>query len=265
MFHNSIPLTTSQFAKLHHVNKRTLHYYDEIGLFSPLYKGDNNYRYYDYSQSIEFEYIRMLKDLHMSLEEIKVYLEHPHIDDFIEIADEKIETINQEIKKLKATKTALQKRKQMLEICPNIKDGDILIKEHHQDYVFITPTTFQTESITIFNQLKELQDISPYQESFGSFISVDKIMNHVYDDYDGLFIPTKGKKPNIMTRPSGQYLFAYSIGDWKKIPQLYEKIHHYIKVHHIELTGYAYEIGLNEIAIKHMNDYITEIMIPIKK
>lgn len=29
-------LTTAQFAKLHEVNKRTLHYYDEIGLFHPL-------------------------------------------------------------------------------------------------------------------------------------------------------------------------------------------------------------------------------------
>ena len=27
-------LTTAQFAKLHGVNKRTLHYYDTIGLFS---------------------------------------------------------------------------------------------------------------------------------------------------------------------------------------------------------------------------------------
>lgn len=264
MFHKSIPLTTSQFAKLHHVNKRTLHYYDEIGLFSPLYKGDNQYRYYDYSQSIEFEYIRMLKDLHMSLEEIKAYLEHPHMNKFIEIADEKIETIDQEIKKLKNTKIALQKRKQMLEICPNIKDGDILIKEHHQDYILTTSTTLQ-EDPTILKHLKELQETSPYQESCGSFISVEKIMNHIYDDYDGFFIPTRNKNSNMIVRPSGQYIFAYSVGDWNKLPALYEKIHHYINAHHIELTGYAYERGLNEIAIKHMNDYITEIMIQIKK
>ncbi|MFR1481178.1 MAG: MerR family DNA-binding transcriptional regulator [Hydrogeniiclostridium mannosilyticum] len=31
--------TTGQFAKLNGVNKRTLHYYDEIGLFSPKSKG----------------------------------------------------------------------------------------------------------------------------------------------------------------------------------------------------------------------------------
>lgn len=56
-------LTIAQFAKLHNVNKRTLHYYAKIGLFSPNYKGENNYRYYSNLQSIDFEYIRMFKEL----------------------------------------------------------------------------------------------------------------------------------------------------------------------------------------------------------
>ncbi len=30
--------TTGEFAKLNGINKRTLHYYDEIGLFSPAIK-----------------------------------------------------------------------------------------------------------------------------------------------------------------------------------------------------------------------------------
>ena len=64
-------LTTAQFAKLHEVNKRTLHYYDEIGLFRPLTKSDNGYRYYDISQSIDFEYIRMLKEINLSI--VKLY------------------------------------------------------------------------------------------------------------------------------------------------------------------------------------------------
>ena len=50
---SKIQLTTAQFAKLHEVNKRTLHYYDTIGLFSPDTKGDNGYRYYNFSQSID--------------------------------------------------------------------------------------------------------------------------------------------------------------------------------------------------------------------
>lgn len=72
-----VRFTTAQFAKLHHLNKRTLHYYDDIGLFSPMYKGENGYRYYDYMQSMELENIRMLKELHMSIEEIKSYMQNP--------------------------------------------------------------------------------------------------------------------------------------------------------------------------------------------
>ena len=69
------------------VYKRQLHYYDTIGLFSPDTKGDNGYRYYNFSQSIDFEYIRMLKDLNMSIEEIQKYLHTPDSDSFIKIAE----------------------------------------------------------------------------------------------------------------------------------------------------------------------------------
>ena len=39
--------TVKQIAKLAGVSARTLHYYDEIGLFKPASLGENGYRYYD--------------------------------------------------------------------------------------------------------------------------------------------------------------------------------------------------------------------------
>ena len=39
MRQNTVKMTTAQFAELHGVNRRTLHYYDDIGLFSPCQKG----------------------------------------------------------------------------------------------------------------------------------------------------------------------------------------------------------------------------------
>lgn len=107
----NVKLTTAQFAKLHGVNKRTLHYYDTIGLFSPGTKGENGYRYYDSSQSLEFEYIRMFKDLNMSIEEIKTYINHPNPEDFLKIADEKILEIQQNMDRLKQTKQLLERKK----------------------------------------------------------------------------------------------------------------------------------------------------------
>lgn len=40
MRQNTVKMTTAQFAELHGVNRRTLHYYDDIGLFSPCQKGE---------------------------------------------------------------------------------------------------------------------------------------------------------------------------------------------------------------------------------
>ena len=39
-------LRTAAFAKLAGVNKKTLHYYDEIGLFRPAYVNEKGYRFY---------------------------------------------------------------------------------------------------------------------------------------------------------------------------------------------------------------------------
>ena len=45
-------LTIGEFARLHGINKKTLMWYDETGLFPPAYiNPGNGYRYYKYHQS----------------------------------------------------------------------------------------------------------------------------------------------------------------------------------------------------------------------
>ena len=111
---NTIKLTTAQFARLHNINKRTLHYYDSIGLFSPNTKGENGYRYYDLSQSIDFESILMLKELNMSIEEIEDYLGNPAPDKFINLSTTKEQEIDREIKRLKNIKKAIQTKREQI-------------------------------------------------------------------------------------------------------------------------------------------------------
>lgn len=64
-------LSAGQFTSLHNINKRTLHYYDDIGLFSPSYKEKNGYRYYTYLQSPTLEMILTLRELGMSIKDIQ--------------------------------------------------------------------------------------------------------------------------------------------------------------------------------------------------
>lgn len=110
----SLYFTAGQFARLHQLNKRTLHYYDDIGLFSPAYKGENGYRYYTYQQSAQLENILAMRQLNMSIEEIAAYLKHPNPQDFLKISQNKIEEIDQQIQQLQVLKQVFEQRQQSL-------------------------------------------------------------------------------------------------------------------------------------------------------
>ena len=68
-------LTIGQFAAMHGINKKTLMWYDEIGLFVPAaINPENGYRCYDYHQSPVLETILLLRELDVSIREIKYFM-----------------------------------------------------------------------------------------------------------------------------------------------------------------------------------------------
>lgn len=52
---------------------------------------------------------------------------------------------------------------------------------------------------------------------------------------------------------------------WDKAPIMYENMIEYAHQNKLSLTGYAYEIGLNEVAISSPEEYVTKFMIKIKE
>ena len=71
--HNKL-FTIGQFSAIHGVTKKTLMWYDEIGLLKPAVIGENGYRYYTYLQSPTLEIILMLRELNVSIPEILTFL-----------------------------------------------------------------------------------------------------------------------------------------------------------------------------------------------
>lgn len=267
-----IKLTVSQFAKLHNVNKRTLHYYDEIGIFSPDYKGDNGYRYYDYMQGVDFEYIKMLKELNMGLDEIKRYIDNPNEEDFKEIAEVKIKEINQEIKLLNRRKEVLEDKLQKLSKCDEVRNKNyIKVVECEEEKFFYTPFKFEDDDLKqLISHIKDVWTVDEYCKGIGSFISVDKIQRGEFEEYDGLFIEmlddmeSKNTK-NTIIKPKGKYICAYHMGNWDTLPDFYDEIVKYAEENNLTLVGYSFEIGMNDFAISDMEDYITQIMIRVEE
>ena len=267
-----IKLTVSQFAKLHNVNKRTLHYYDEIGIFSPDYKGENGYRYYDYMQGVDFEYIKMLKELNMGLDEIKRYIDNPNEEDFKEIAEVKIKEIDQEIRTLNRRREVLEDKLNKLNKCDDLrKKNSVKVIECEEQKFFYTPFKFEDDDLKqLISHIKDVWTVDEYCKGIGSFISVDKIQRGEFEEYDGLFIEmlddmeSKNTK-NTIIKPKGKYICAYHMGDWDTLPNFYGEIVKYAEENNLTLVGYSFEIGMNDFAISDMEDYITQIMIRVEE
>ena len=257
----SLYFTAGQFARLHQLNKRTLHYYDDIGLFSPAYKGENGYRYYTYQQSAQLENILAMRQLNMSIEEISSYLKHPNPQD--------IQAIDQQIQQLQVLKQVFEQRQQSLVRSEQIHDGQIEVESFAAHHYLLTPMPVEDNPMRnmqqIMQHLQSAWEHSSYKAGCGSYISLEKALQGQFDVYDGVFTPVDPQDDDslFLLRPAGQYLCGYSVGSWDKLPELYSSMISYAKEHRLALTGNCYEIGLNEFAISRPEEYVARISILI--
>ncbi|WP_449601202.1 MerR family transcriptional regulator [Paenibacillus sp. Marseille-Q9583] len=86
-----------ELAKLTGLTIRTLRFYDQIGLFSPSGQTESGHRLYNESDLSRLQQILSLKELGLSLEEIKTALTSGQISPF-EIVDLQINQIKEQIK-----------------------------------------------------------------------------------------------------------------------------------------------------------------------
>ena len=69
-----------QLAKMAGITRRTLHYYDEIGLLKPSRVGENGYRYYGEDAVLRLQQILFYRELELPLEQIRLILADPNFD-----------------------------------------------------------------------------------------------------------------------------------------------------------------------------------------
>lgn len=97
-------------------------------------------------------------------------------------------------------------------------------------------------------------------------IPVDNLYEKKFSEYTALYIemPYPVSKKGLHLQPAGTYLRAFCQGNWDKLSNRYKEILAYANKQGLTLHGYAYETGINELVIDNMNDYITQIEIPVK-
>lgn len=263
-------LTIGQFATMHGINKKTLMWYDEIGLFKPAtINPENGYRYYSYYQSSILETILLLRELDVSINEIQTFMKNRSAASLEILLNEKIIELDHNITHLKAIRKTLSNHRQNMRTLLTMDLSEISIVEKKEcSLVTIdisADISFDKEVEMITDKTKKYQIHRLHDASYGSMISVTSLYNKNFDDYSKLFIeiPFPIQKAGLHIKPGGKYLRAFYKGDWDKMYNKYEEILDYVKKQKLGLSGFSYEMVINENVIDRIEDCIVQIEIPI--
>ena len=159
---------SGEFSKISRVSKRLLHYYDDIGLLKPAHiDEENGYRYYSARQLPELNRILALKDLGLTLEQIKKMVD-------AELSDEEIHGMLL-LKKAETEQVLFEETQRLKRIEARLEQNrtaedkpDIVIKSIPAQPFFSTRAVFSTEA-ELFQLIDQMTHVVPAEIGFIDF------------------------------------------------------------------------------------------------
>lgn len=257
-------------AKMHGINKKTLMWYNEVGLLKPAVIKPNGYRYYTCAQSFLLENILMLRELEISIPQIKEFLQNRSPNSLLEVYSLTLSDVDQKIERLKSIKSHLKQELSDINRLLTIDVTSIeLISHKHDEYMTILDASFDATMEDLIEsalKVKTKQEFDTFDCQIGAIISVSSLLAGDFDSYRYVFMGAKPKaksKGKLHVKKKGRYLRAYHQGSWETLKDRYQDLLAYAKKHGLTLTDHSYEIGINEDFVESIDQYITQIEIAI--
>lgn len=128
-------------------------------------------------------------------------------------------------------------------------------------------TPFDKQVEMIIEETKKYQLRRLHDASYGTMIAAESLRQGNYEDYSRLFIeiPFPIKKKGLHIQPAGRYLRAFYQESPANAIACYQKIFEFSGENGFVLSGFSYEVIINENVISRTEDAVVQIEIPIKK
>ena len=169
-----------EFSKIAQVPASLLRYYNDIGLFIPIHcDRDTGYRYYSVQQLTQLNRIIALKDLGLSLEQVKRMVKDDISPDEIRgmLALKKAQ-IEQNIQTEAIRLRAVESRLQQLERKGQFQDDDVVLKTLPAQSFLSVRRSFAdiADALAVISDMEQAVTKSIEAKSLGRFVAV------IYDD-----------------------------------------------------------------------------------
>ena len=214
--------TTGELAKACHILRKTLLYYDKLGLIQPEVILENGYRYYKRAQLFLLELVITLRNLDVPLISIQKYLANRSPENYQLLLSQQQLNLQQEIQRLQQLNEKLISYLDELNKLSSINYGQIELVEQPEQYFFIVKgcrecESFKERSLHAAKLFLSLRDALPFkQHFFGYIVNTQALFNQEHFYGQEFFYPLPEPLPNLKyrVRPAGKYLTLYFQGTY---------------------------------------------------
>ncbi|MGF7056904.1 MerR family transcriptional regulator [Brassicibacter mesophilus] len=270
-------LSIGEFAKLINITTETLRYYDRINLLKPI-KIDpkTGYRYYSILQYEKLGTIKELRQLGMSIDEIKKYFNNRNLKQSVNILKDKHDELIKKIKELQKLEKSIKEKIKHLQDISQVSDFErTVIKEIEEREIVTYDKSIKNEIdlnyayLELENTLKEIAPIVA-SNRYGAIIKQEDIGLKKYQESVVIFLFIKDKENidenHIKKIHKGTYACMYYKGNIWDIEVHFKKMIEYIKKEGYRVYGDILQIVQIDISVTDKKEEeLFEIQIPIKK
>lgn len=264
--------TTGEFADLCSVKKQTLFHYDDINLLKPEYKAENGYRYYSVQQAEIFMMIDTLKEIGMSLDEIKDFLQSDPPKNTIELLNEKEKMIEIKIQKMKMTQHMIQNHIKQIKEEMAVDLDQFTIEEMKEERLLLSENVlnFSMKEITkiIMSFMKHAKQ-KRFNDKGGALIQQKQLETGDYLNYSNLYVyDSPQDTAETFVKEAGIYVVGYHKDNYIKIDDTYEKMKEFMRRKGFRICGNSfeeYQYMMGGPNLTGGTGYITKIMIQAEK
>ncbi len=269
-----------EFSKIAQVPASQLRYYGDIGLFTPIHSDlETGYRYYSVQQLAQLNRILALKDLGLSLDQIKRLVEDDvsadEIRGMLTLRKAQIEqTLQAEAVRLQAVESRLQQ----LERKGQIQDDEVVLKSlpAHSFLALRHRCHSVSETFALVNDMGQIVSKQVKPKSLGRFVAVVHSERYEPDDLDlelGFLLNqdldikvslSSGLEMTVRELPPiPTALTAMRFGGPEKGVPCYNAIGTWAETHQYQLIGPGREVFLVPPKPGHESEMVVEIQYPV--
>lgn len=262
-------LSISTFAKLSEFPRKTLIFYDQIGLFKPAVVAPNGYRYYHRSQLETIGVIHTFKELGMSLEEIRRHLDHRTPTSTLELLQRQEEIIQSQLARLERTRQMIVGRARNIEHSMYVDINRMHVIRQDKVPLLLSRRIHSSKKEfpeALWDDFQKClqKEHAPLGYPNGVIIGKEDMLRKDGDMITHMYSCMKTQFHRQEYMPAGFYLVSYARADYGETERIFPQIFDAIERNHYEVIGDAYEEYLqDEIVLQNPEEYLVRIMVHI--